>query len=534
MTIVKRLAQATGSFFAGLRTSTQLVSAFGAMLLLATAVGVVGLLGLHQVAGETHDLSKKWLPGVQQLAATKTAILSARDFEVKHSRTSDKSYHAEYEAKMADEAKVVAAALAAYTPLAEGDDGNLSLLSEFSKAWEAYGKAQQRVIGLGREGKQQDAADISDGLSSTAVDEVLLSVEKLWAYNLEGGARSAADAEGIYALAVKAVAGLLVGAIAIGATVAWFFTRALLRRLGGDPAEAAAVARSVASGDLSSSIRLRPGDTDSLLAQLSVMQSSLVKAVRDVREGSEHVAIASTQIAQGNANLSQRTEQQAGALQSTASTMDELGSTVRTNADNALQANQLAQGASDVAQRGGAVVGQVVQTMKGIQDSSRRIGDIIAVIDGIAFQTNILALNAAVEAARAGEQGRGFAVVAAEVRSLAQRSAEAAKEIKNLINASVDRVEQGSALVDQAGTTMNEVVHAIRRVTDIVGEISSASSEQSAGVSQVGQAVADMDRATQQNAALVEESAAAAESLRMQASQLLQSVAVFKIAERTQ
>jgi methyl-accepting chemotaxis protein len=269
--------------------------------------------------------------------------------------------------------------------------------------------------------------------------------------------------------------------------------------------------------------------TRALQQALARVETALIA----VRAGCDAIRTGSAQIAQGNADLSQRTEQQASALQQTASSMEQLGSTVRQNADNAKQANQLALGASNVAQKGGEVVAQVVATMGEINASSKKIADIIGTIDGIAFQTNILALNAAVEAARAGEQGRGFAVVAGEVRSLAQRSADAAKEIKALITSSVQRVEQGSALVDQAGTTMDEVVSAIRRVTDLVGEISSASSEQSNGIGQVGQAVSQLDQATQQNAALVEQSAAAADGLSAQARALVQAVAAFRLSERT-
>ena len=306
--------------------------------------------------------------------------------------------------------------------------------------------------------------------------------------------------------------------------------RNLSRALGAEPTDLSVAAQKVAGGDLSPVTGAAQAPAGSVLASLGAMQASLAGIVQQVREVSDSIATGSAQIATGNADLSQRTEEQASALQQTAATMDELGTTVRNTADNAKQANQLAQGASNVAIKGGEVVNEVVSTMKGINESSKKISDIIGVIDGIAFQTNILALNAAVEAARAGEQGRGFAVVASEVRSLAQRSAQAAKEIKTLISDSVDQVEQGSALVDRAGQTMDEVVGAIRRVSDIVGEISSASGEQSAGVGQVGQAVTQMDQVTQQNAALVEESAAAAESLRVQAGQLVQAVAVFTLA----
>jgi methyl-accepting chemotaxis protein len=319
---------------------------------------------------------------------------------------------------------------------------------------------------------------------------------------------------------------LLLAGVVMGALFAVSLIRSVTRPIH----QAVAVANAVADGDLTQTIEVRGrSETAQLLQALSGMQQRLGQVVGTVRNNAEGVATASAQIAQGNADLSSRTEQQASALEETSASMEQMGSTASQNADNARQASQLAASASSVAVQGGEVVGQVVQTMKEINDSSRKISDIIGVIDGIAFQTNILALNAAVEAARAGEQGRGFAVVAGEVRNLAQRSAEAAKEIKGLINASVERVEQGTALVDRAGSTMQEVVSSIRRVTDIVGEISSASQEQNAGVRQVSEAVSQMDQTTQQNAALVEESAAAASGLRSQAEQLVHAVSVFRL-----
>jgi methyl-accepting chemotaxis protein len=338
--------------------------------------------------------------------------------------------------------------------------------------------------------------------------------------------------DNVDAVVIKRVISATIGATVLAGIllfVGLLITRSLLRQLGGEPDVATDITQRIAQGDLTVDIVLKSNDQSSLLHAIKSMRDSLSTIVGEVRTGSEGVATASAEIAQGNHDLSARTESQASALEETAASMEQLGATVKQNADNARQANQLAQSASTVAVRGGEVVAKVVDTMKGINDSSRKISDIISVIDGIAFQTNILALNAAVEAARAGEQGRGFAVVASEVRSLAGRSADAAKEIKSLITASVDRVEQGSALVDQAGVTMTEVVTSIRRVTDIMGEISAASSEQSAGVSQVGEAVTQMDQVTQQNAALVEEMAAAASSLKSQAQELVTTVAVFKL-----
>ncbi len=322
---------------------------------------------------------------------------------------------------------------------------------------------------------------------------------------------------------------ILATSLGAGIAVAVMIMRTLLARLGGEPDYAAEITRRIASGDLTMKIATKDGDKSSLLFSMKTMQEALAKTVQDIKGAVESVTTGSHQISSGNLDLSSRTEQQASSLEETASSMEELTSTVKQNADNARQANQLAVSASDVAVKGGAVVSQVVDTMGSINESSRKIVDIIGVIDGIAFQTNILALNAAVEAARAGEQGRGFAVVASEVRNLAQRSAAAAKEIKTLIGDSVEKVDAGAKLVDQAGTTMDEIVESVKRVTDIMGEITAASQEQTSGIEQINQAITQMDDVTQQNAALVEEAAAATASLQNQASNLAHLVSAFKV-----
>ena len=409
--------------------------------------------------------------------------------------------------------------------LVQGEQAR-GLLAQIAAARTAYNTKLNEIRELHRGGEPNVPTMVDKDLRPLA-DNYLQSLDALRKAMSTQLAASQADTSTLArASQVLLGVGTLV-AVALGALLALSVTRSIVRPV----QRGKLAAESIADGDLTHAIDATGSDeTGQLLQALATMQSRLSTIVGNVRHNAEGVATASVEIATGNNDLSARTEQQASALQQTAASMEQLGSTVRQNADNARQANQLAMSASTVAVQGGDVVAEVVDTMKGINDSSKKIADIIGVIDSIAFQTNILALNAAVEAARAGEQGRGFAVVAGEVRSLAGRSAEAAREIKSLIGASVERVEQGTRLVDKAGTTMTEVVASIRRVTDIMGEISAASSEQSSGVSQVGEAITQMDQATQQNAALVEQSAAAADSLKMQAGQLVDAVAVFRLS----
>jgi methyl-accepting chemotaxis protein len=351
-------------------------------------------------------------------------------------------------------------------------------------------------------------------------------VSQIVDYQSEVTADSAAQMKSRINLAQKLTVGITLIGLVIGVLFAWLITRSITRPMN----EAVRVARTVASGDLTSTIQVKGKDeTGQLLQALKDMNDSLVGIVSKVRMGTQSMATASSQIAAGNEDLSSRTEQQASSLTETASSMEEMTSTVKQNADNAQQAHTLATAASGVATDGGKVVAGAVDTMQAINEAARKIEDIISVIDGIAFQTNILALNAAVEAARAGEQGRGFAVVASEVRTLAQRSAAAAKEIKELIEDSVAKVGEGSRQVTAAGQTMQEIVTSIRRVTDIVGEITAASHEQTRGIEQINQAIGQMDQVTQQNAALVEEAAAASQSLQEQAGELANVVSVFKV-----
>ena len=390
----------------------------------------------------------------------------------------------------------------------------------------AFNTERNAFIDMVRGQRKEEALTQLTGRLRPVQLEYMTQLDKLIAWQSDMMVKSGAQSEEAAASARLLVLVLAIAAAVMSIVIGFIATRSITRPL----AEAVGVARRVAGGDLTSRIVVTSTDeTGQLLQALKEMNASLQRIVGDVRNGTDTIATASTQIAVGNMDLSARTEQQAGALEETASSMEELASTVKQNADNARQANQMAQSASEIARKGGAVVSQVVGTMGSINDASRKIVDIISVIDGIAFQTNILALNAAVEAARAGEQGRGFAVVASEVRNLAQRSATAAKEIKTLINDSVAQVDIGTALVAQAGATMEEMVTSVQRVTDIMGEISSASHEQEAGIQQINQAVADMDSVTQQNAALVEEAAAAAGSMQEQAAQLAAAVGTFKL-----
>jgi len=407
----------------------------------------------------------------------------------------------------------------------EPELAELLLKTSYEPAMAFYSLAFDELIPAVQTGNQE-AISATTLRINQAYERHRAAIDKVVAMSTQRAARDEAGAKDSIRSATILLLLILVGSVGVCLGVAFLIIRSILGPLN----QAVGVVKTFAAGDLRANFNADGRDEFAQLLQaLQAMQVNLVKLVSGVREGSSQVAVASAEIAQGNQDLSNRTESQASALEQTAASMEELGSVMNQNADTARQANLLAQKASDTAMQGGQVVAQVVDTMRGINDASRKIADIISVIDGIAFQTNILALNAAVEAARAGEQGRGFAVVASEVRNLAGRSAEAAREIKALITASVERVAQGSQLVDQAGATMTEVVASIRQVTDLIGEISSASAEQTAGVNQITEAVTHMDQATQQNAALVEQMAAAAQSLKSLSQELVDRVAMFGI-----
>ena len=516
--------------FADLKVRSRLAVAFAALVLLSLTSAGVALHKLSGIQANLEDVVKDNNVKIQLNTDMSNAVHVV-------ARVARSIVLLDDKAKMEAEGQKITAARAKYDkawetlqkyPASETGRANRATIAE---ARTAARTLNDKVIALGLEGKTQEATALLMSEAGPATQRWQDAIEANIEFQEANNEKQYEAAVAAYQQARALLIGIDLASIAVAVLMCWVITRSITVELGAEPADVVDLARRVAAGDLSRRVELKRGDQSSLMAHISAMQDSLSGIVTGVRGNAEGVAMASAQIAQGNNDLSARTEEQASALEQTAASMEELSSTVRQNADNAKQANQLALGASTVAIQGGDVVSEVVTTMKGINESSKKIADIISVIDSIAFQTNILALNAAVEAARAGEQGRGFAVVASEVRSLAGRSADAAKEIKTLITASVERVAQGTALVDQAGTTMSEVVSSIKRVTDIMGEISAASSEQSAGVAQVGEAVAQMDQATQQNAALVEESAAAAESLKVQAQQLVSAVSVFKLTQ---
>jgi methyl-accepting chemotaxis protein len=508
------------------------------LLIFAAVVGLASLAGLGMVQMSKVYTAASFantdtVPGLLTLDEAFEPIAQLRVRTWQYLLLSDQAQKDKMAQNLNEVHVKIIAALDHYEKEDVSTDKDKALLAADRSALVKYDAVREKVLLLSNADKTDEAralllanVDVANGIS--------VALNEHRQYNADLGKKSAEDAAATLKdsnLLAIIIAVLVIAAIA---GMGLILARSLLKQLGGEPVYLAKITGAIAAGDLATRIDIPTHDQSSLLFSVKTMRDSLVKIVGDVRTGTDTIATASGQIASGNLDLSSRTEQQASALEETASSMEELTGTVKQNADNARQANGLAVLASEVAVKGGAVVSQVVDTMSSINDSAKKIVDIIGVIDGIAFQTNILALNAAVEAARAGEQGRGFAVVASEVRSLAQRSAAAAKEIKTLIDDSVEKVDVGSKLVVQAGATMDEVVASVKRVTDIVGEISAASQEQSTGIEQVNQAITQMDDVTQQNAALVEEAAAASQSLQDQAAHLAHVVSVFKLTENNQ
>ncbi|MDR9848279.1 methyl-accepting chemotaxis protein [Herbaspirillum huttiense] len=506
------------------------------LLLLAVVLGLASLTGLsiyhsNRIADAASYSSFNTVPSLLVLGEAGEAVFRIRVGIWRYAAATDAATRAKLEKSMNTNRDKVIAAFDRYEKEDLSDATDRQLLQADREAFADYEKSRQAVIALGAEGKTEEALHAVEHQVVPPGDKLINALAAHRRYNEQLGQQGVQAAQSSLRSAVVQAVLMSLAVCAVVAVVSLLISRTISTALG----EAIMTARAIATGDLSTRIRRRANDeVGQLMQAIQQMSDSLVRIVSNVRNSANTIATATAEIAAGNLDLSARTEAQAGSIEETASAMEQLTATVRQNADNAQQANVLATSASSVATEGGQAVQQVVQTMDEINASSLRIVDIISVIDGIAFQTNILALNAAVEAARAGEQGRGFAVVAAEVRSLAQRSAAAAHEIKELIDDSVGKVESGSRLVAQAGETMQHVVDSVRRVTDIVADITAASAEQSDGIVQVNQAIGLMDQATQQNAALVEQAAAASQSMREQAAGLAEAVAVFKLAHEVQ
>jgi len=513
------------NFIRNLNIGARLGMGFAIVLALMAAMILLAVARFNSV-GEATDkiLHKDWVKA--DAAATLNATTRAnarRTMELFF--VTDKEQLARVHQAIDNNKKIVGDSLATLDNLVYSPEGK-ALLTKIKEARVAYVASFSKVDRLLQEGKRDEATQALTGETLPAIDLLQGHVKTITELQRKLVEASGAEIEQHLAFTRHLMYGVGMAVLLIGAAFAWWLTRSITQPIN----EAVKIAETVAAGDLTSRIEVTYRDeTGKLLGALRSMNESLVKVVGTVRASSDSIATGSGQISTGNLDLSQRTEEQAANLQQTAASMEQLSSTVKTNSDTAIQAAQLATSASAVAVQGGVVVGQVVGTMQQISTSSKKISDIIGVIDGIAFQTNILALNAAVEAARAGEQGRGFAVVAAEVRSLAQRSAAAAKEIKTLINDSVEKVDIGSRQVDEAGRTMDDIVRQVKRVNDLLGDISAATSEQTMGIGQVSDAVVQLDQVTQQNAALVEESAAAAQSLNHQANELVKAVATFRL-----
>ncbi|MGK5048635.1 methyl-accepting chemotaxis protein [Janthinobacterium sp. GB4P2] len=510
--------------FTQFKIGTRLGIGFAVVLGLLVAVLLVGLYSMGQLSARTHDIvADKNV----KMAAANTMSDNVRNITLAITSVVVAPTEALVQAELAKigEARKKYGAAKETLQKKISTDKETALMADLDAALKSGAPLNNNVIELRNAGQTEEAIAFLTQQAAPSLKIVLGALDSLVAYEAQQAAQAATDAETLSASARTSMIALGSVAVLLGAFVAWIITRSITHPINA----AVAVAETVASGDLSSHIVVNSSDeTGRLLGALKAMNTSLLGVVAQVRHGTDAISTASGEIAAGNLDLSSRTEEQASSLEETASAMEELTSTVKQNADNARQANQLAKSASEVAVRGGSIVAQVVDTMGTINASSKKIVDIIGVIDGIAFQTNILALNAAVEAARAGEQGRGFAVVATEVRNLAHRSASAAKEIKELIAASVANVDTGSRLVNEAGQTMGDIVDSIVRVTDIMGEITSATHEQTIGIEQINMAIAQMDEVTQQNAALVEEAAAASQSMQEQAGELAHVVGFFK------